>query len=322
MLKVSFCLPQQWRIWISLTTLFMLTACHHHVERAPQNQKYDQLKVENRTNNFSPSKPAKLPAFQHYLAQGYRDLAQQENYEHHFNEELIFARKSERAQAGERVQPHAVHERYLPPWSISELQQAYDKLIQRLNSNMTHHFPYLVAQSQVMFDCWLEEQEENINEHDIKVCRQAFYEANNQLEAQLKNNTTQSMPYANVDKCHCNDDKKAPQIQQQFIIYFDLDSAQLTEASIAIFNQIRDASERLRPKKIVVQGHTDRSGQQSYNTQLSEQRVKATISGLLIAGLSKDKVQAGHFGEDRPRVATPDGKVLAENRRVEIRFEF
>lgn len=276
-------------------------------------------------NSQQNSKPLELPAFLHYLAQGYRDLAQQENYEHHFNEELIFAQKSDRAKAGESVQPHAVHQRHLPPWSISELQQAYDLLIKNRSSGITRQYPYLVAHSQVMFDCWLEEQEENINEHDINICRQAFYDANNQLQAQLKTARIpmqHSMPHTDSDKCHCDHDKMAKSPQKQFIIYFELDSAQLTEASIAIFNQIREESERLKPRRIVVQGHTDRSGKQSYNTQLSEQRVKATISGLLIAGLSKEKVQAGHFGEDRPRVATADGKVLAENRRVEIRFQF
>jgi len=33
-------------------------------------------------------------------------------------------------------------------------------------------------------------------------------------------------------------------------------------------------------------------------------------------------IMASYFGETKPKVKTKDGKVLAENRRVEVKFEF
>ncbi|KAB2840710.1 MAG: OmpA family protein, partial [Burkholderiales bacterium] len=67
--------------------------------------------------------------------------------------------------------------------------------------------------------------------------------------------------------------------------------------------------------------HTDRSGTDQHNEALSKRRLDATVEALLAAGVSPEALARTHFyGETRPRVPTPDGVRLQDNRRVEIHF--
>ena len=69
---------------------------------------------------------------------------------------------------------------------------------------------------------------------------------------------------------------------------------------------------------IQVVGHTDNTGEASYNQQLSNRRAQAVANVLTGAGIPPGRIQAFGRGEDQPIASnlTPEG--LAQNRRVEI----
>jgi outer membrane protein OmpA-like peptidoglycan-associated protein len=71
---------------------------------------------------------------------------------------------------------------------------------------------------------------------------------------------------------------------------------------------------------ILVEGHTDSTGSEAYNTQLSERRAQSVKSLLLERGVQDYRVNAVGQGESRPVAtnATPEGRQM--NRRVEIRI--
>lgn len=70
----------------------------------------------------------------------------------------------------------------------------------------------------------------------------------------------------------------------------------------------------------VLHGHTDRSGADDYNQDLSARRVANVRTALLQAGLPAHRITAGYFGEERPTAqSSPDAKGRErQDRRVEI----
>ncbi len=168
--------------------------------------------------------------------------------------------------------------------------------------------PMALAKAQVNFDCWMEEQEENRQQHDIDACRLGFETAMHQLEAI-------SAETRNENACDC----EAP---GPYIVYFDLDQSVLTPSAMATLQRVRRAYAQLHPARVVVEGHADRAASQAYNDSLAQRRVRAVVGKLVALGVPKGIILSQSFGERRPRVETPDGVHEAENRRVEIRFSW
>ena len=69
---------------------------------------------------------------------------------------------------------------------------------------------------------------------------------------------------------------------------------------------------------VEIQGHTDTSGDEQYNMNLSEQRAQAVQSYLIDEGIISSQLKASGYGETQPRAdnATRDGR--ASNRRIEF----
>ncbi len=71
-------------------------------------------------------------------------------------------------------------------------------------------------------------------------------------------------------------------------------------------------------RDVVIEGHTDNVGSDTYNLGLSQRRADAVRDSLTSKGISKDRITATGYGESRPVAsnATPAGR--QQNRRVEI----
>jgi len=97
------------------------------------------------------------------------------------------------------------------------------------------------------------------------------------------------------------------------LIHFGLDSVTLDAVDRV---QIRAAAVWLasHPEhELVVEGHTDDAGPDTYNRWLAEQRAAAVGDFLLEAGVPADRLYVVAYGEDRP--VSPSA---ATNRRVRI----
>src|SRR5262249_17302912 len=77
----------------------------------------------------------------------------------------------------------------------------------------------------------------------------------------------------------------------------------------------------LRGESVMIEGHTDSTGQPDYNKRLSLQRAIAIQSWFVKMGVKGALTfSVNGFGEERPVAsnATPEGRQM--NRRVEIKF--
>jgi outer membrane protein OmpA-like peptidoglycan-associated protein len=93
----------------------------------------------------------------------------------------------------------------------------------------------------------------------------------------------------------------------------------LLPAAQANLAQVADALSKNDPdSRIMVAGHTDSQGGESYNLELSQHRAEAVRSFLVSHGVAPDRITAQGFGLAQPIAdnASPEGR--ADNRRVEI----
>ncbi len=69
---------------------------------------------------------------------------------------------------------------------------------------------------------------------------------------------------------------------------------------------------------VIVEGHSDCTGPESYNQWLSEMRSRVVAEFLVNAGLDPNRIQVIGYGESRPLVRGGTPEELQRNRRVEL----
>jgi outer membrane protein OmpA-like peptidoglycan-associated protein len=112
----------------------------------------------------------------------------------------------------------------------------------------------------------------------------------------------------------------APQMPNQYLVFFDWDSAVLTAEAKNIIRTAAQAARQGNVTRIEVTGHADRSGPDAYNMGLSRRRAEAVKAELLADGLSAGEISVMAKGESDPLVPTADGVREPQNRRVQIVF--
>lgn len=103
-------------------------------------------------------------------------------------------------------------------------------------------------------------------------------------------------------------------------ILFDYNSFALRSASRETLNELATNFAKYPDNQMIVEGHTDSAGSDSYNQRLSEQRAGSVADYLIDRGVRANAITVYGYGELRPKATndTPEGRQL--NRRVEIRI--
>jgi type II secretory pathway predicted ATPase ExeA/outer membrane protein OmpA-like peptidoglycan-associated protein len=106
-----------------------------------------------------------------------------------------------------------------------------------------------------------------------------------------------------------------------YSIFFDLNSAVIAWQYRAALQQIADALAANPETNVILEGHTDSSGEEAYNLDLSSRRAiavrDALVNGLNVSGARLSTIGAGSSAPVRPN-STAEGR--AYNRRVEVRL--
>ncbi|MDO3378615.1 OmpA family protein [Geoalkalibacter halelectricus] len=101
-------------------------------------------------------------------------------------------------------------------------------------------------------------------------------------------------------------------------ILFDINSATIKPGAYDEINRVANVLNQYPQTNILIAGHTDSTGSESYNQQLSERRAQSVKSALQGQGVSPMRMTTIGYGESRPIAdnSTEFGRQL--NRRVEI----
>ena len=248
-------------------------------------------------------------AFTQALTQEYRALADFEADEmYDWGDANTYALKGLRAAAGENVLPQPVSERGLPAEHVQELTDARAELVNALFAGGRDQAPEPAARAQAMFDCWMEQQEENIQPEHIARCRERFQAAMSELKAALAPKQAAPAPAP----------APAPAAPGRFVVFFPFDSATVTEEALSIIQRAVTAAAGAPPPDVSVTGHADRSGPEDYNLALSLRRAQAVEAAMSERGIAGERISIAGRGEAETAVPTADGVREEANRRVEI----
>ena len=101
-------------------------------------------------------------------------------------------------------------------------------------------------------------------------------------------------------------------------ILFDVDKSDLRPAAKQNLEDLAEILNKYEDTNILIEGHTDSDGSESYNLALSERRARSVSSYLAMQEVSSSRMTITWYGEAQPVAdnSTPEGKQM--NRRVEV----
>jgi outer membrane protein OmpA-like peptidoglycan-associated protein len=105
-----------------------------------------------------------------------------------------------------------------------------------------------------------------------------------------------------------------------YFVFFDWDKDELAAGAAAILDNAAATYQVCGQAEVRLEGHTDRSGSDAYNVDLSQRRAQNVAQYLAGRGIPSAVITAEAFGESRPLVPTRDGVQEPQNRRVEITY--
>lgn len=101
-------------------------------------------------------------------------------------------------------------------------------------------------------------------------------------------------------------------------VNFDFNKRVLNDLGKGQVRRIADAIKSKGPVQVVLQGHTDFIGSDSYNEKLGMDRAEAVRTELVSLGVSGDQLSTVTFGKTQPIFPDQTDWARAVNRRVEV----
>lgn len=101
-------------------------------------------------------------------------------------------------------------------------------------------------------------------------------------------------------------------------VTFKTGSAELTDEALIVLNDVIESLSYYTAVELEIQGHTDNTGSEELNQELSKNRAESVKAYLVSKGIAESRLTTAGFGPSRPVASndTPDGR--AQNRRIEF----
>lgn len=101
-------------------------------------------------------------------------------------------------------------------------------------------------------------------------------------------------------------------------VYFDTNKSNINAKSKATLDKLANVFMEFPDTKILVVGHTDSSGSDAYNMELSEKRAKSVTNYLISDGIASSRFETLWYGETQPKYDNSTAEGRAKNRRVNV----
>lgn len=101
-------------------------------------------------------------------------------------------------------------------------------------------------------------------------------------------------------------------------LLFDFNKTELKEANKADLLKLAETLKQNPETDMLIVGHTDDTGTEASNVDLSEKRANAVANQLISAGVDIKRMKIQGWGESQPSVLNDSEKNRSQNRRVEI----
>lgn len=233
--------------------------------------------------------------FDQALAQDYIALSEVEYAQGNTRDGRAYAARAKLQAEGQTLLPEEIEARpYLAAQYKPELTAARQRLVSVLNGNAREGAPNDAATAQAMFDCWMEQAEENLQPDHIAACREGFLAAIARAEAGMAVSPA------------------------GYMVFFEFDESYLTAEGRRVVEAAAQSARQDGYAQVTVTGHTDTVGSAEYNQALSERRAESVRAALVELGIPGDQITTRGVGFNDLLVPTGDGVREAQNRRAVI----
>ena len=103
-------------------------------------------------------------------------------------------------------------------------------------------------------------------------------------------------------------------------IFFDVDQYALQEKSKTELAEVVKFLKENESIKVEIEGHTDNTGSQQHNMELSANRAKAVYDFLVKAGIPKERLSYRGYGASQPKAPNDSETSRQLNRRIEFKI--
>lgn len=101
-------------------------------------------------------------------------------------------------------------------------------------------------------------------------------------------------------------------------VLFGVDQSKLNPDGMRTVQKLATVLQNNMQRTVLIEGHTDNTGSQAHNQDLSERRAGAVRSALVLMGVSRDRIETKGYGEAFPVTENNTAQNRQLNRRVEI----
>ena len=101
-------------------------------------------------------------------------------------------------------------------------------------------------------------------------------------------------------------------------LLFDYDSDAVKPTARANLTDLANSLRRYPETEVLIVGHTDAQGSDSYNMNLSQRRANAGKAFMVSHGIPSDRIRTQAMGEAEPIATNETAEGMALNRRVEV----
>ncbi len=101
-------------------------------------------------------------------------------------------------------------------------------------------------------------------------------------------------------------------------VYFDTEKYNINAKSQETLNKLAAIFKEYPNTNVLVEGHTDNTGSDSYNLTLSKNRAQAVTNYMVTNGLDKGRFDTKWYGEAQPKYDNTTAEGRSKNRRVEL----
>jgi OmpA-OmpF porin, OOP family len=103
-------------------------------------------------------------------------------------------------------------------------------------------------------------------------------------------------------------------------IFFDVDKFDVQPESTTELEKVADFLAKNPTIKIEISGHTDNTGSEAYNQQLSEKRAKSVADFINNKIISKNQIQIKGYGSKKALLPNTSEENMQKNRRIEFKI--
>jgi len=101
-------------------------------------------------------------------------------------------------------------------------------------------------------------------------------------------------------------------------LMFDYDSYQLKAETEENLRALAETLQKYDDTNILIEGHTDATGAEDYNLQLSDWRAESVSKFISELGVKNNRINMEGYGESQPVASNETAEGRQQNRRVEV----